>query len=421
MVFIPFIWISLLFLFIWKKRRLDISAYATLWFVISSLFSIILVNSPDGMEFSRYPSVFSTIVYCLGNSLIIWPLYRFDVNSLQGIVIRNEKTINFLTYLFFSVFIILVLSRWKTLVFIFTVADWESLRAMAHDDEIVIENYTGIIKLVTFIAKLIGMASSVMVPVFFISICYLKRSWWFYLMAILGSANVIINGFIGFDRSSTFRWLLLLGFCTVMFWKYISKKAQKRIVPVIIAILSGSLLYFAAVTEARFENTAQGSQGSLIEYAGQPYLYFCNIYDRLDNGEGITTKYIFPTIHKYIFNDYEGNVPRQNELTNRTGIKCNVFYSVLGSFVLDANQPGPYLYIIYYLLIYAILFHQRRKRRYISLSLFLCFYFMMQIAVFGIIAYNYTVPLTKIIILLLLLFVKLSENKTRRFAYREGF
>lgn len=417
MVAIPFIWFLVLFILIWFKRGLDISAYVTLAFVVSSLFSIILLNSVDGAEYRDYPSLVSTLVYCIGNSLIIWPLYRFDSRSLKEVVIRNEKTISVLTYLFFSVFIILLLTRWKTLVFIFTVADWESLRTMAHDGEIVIENYSGIIKYITLIAKMIGMASSVMVPVFFISICFLKRTWWFSLMAILGSANVIVNGFIGFDRASTFKWLSLLGFCLVLFWNNISKKSRKRLVPVLITFIAGAIIYLGAVTNARFGETTQGSQGSVIEYAGQSYPNFCNVYENLNNGEGVTAKYVFPTFHKYVLDDYESNVDRQYELMLKTGVKCNVFYSVLGSFVLDGNKVGPYLYIIYYLIIFEILFNIRKHKQRISLVLFFAFYFMMQIATFGVIAYNYTTPLTKIIILLLLLFVSILEKSRNSQAF----
>lgn len=421
MVVIPFIWFSLLFIIIWIKRGFDISAYATLLFVISSLFSILLVNSgPDSEIYRRYPSAFATIVYCLGNSLIIWPLYRFDSSSLQGIAIHNGKTINTLVYLFFGIFVLLLITRWLTLNFVLTVADWELLRAMAHNDEIVIEHYSGIVNTILLIAKVIGMASSVMVPIFFISICFLKRSWWFNLMAILGSTNVIINGLIGFDRSSVFRWLLLLGLCIVLFWKFVHKKTRKRLVPFFGVLIGVIVVYMVAVTDARFGNTDQGSKGSVIEYAGQPYPNFCNIYDNLNNGEGVTAKYVFPTIHKYILNDYIGNTSRQEELTQRTKVTCNVFYSVLGSFVLDANQVGPFLYIIYYLIIYSILFKRTPKKGKIPLTLLLCFFYMMQIAAFGIIAYTYTAPLVKVSILLLLIYVNMLENsrKPMRINYR---
>lgn len=416
MSYIPFIWFLTVFIIIYLRRGLDVSAYATLLFVVTSFFSIVLFHSPDGISYRDYPSLLPTIIYCLGNSLIIYPLYKFDSGHIKQVVINNERTINTITYVFFLAFVLGIVLRWKTLVFIYF-ADWEFLREMAINGELDFDNHTGFLRLLRVLCGVIGRASSVMIPIFFISMCYLKRSWVFNFMALLGSANVIIDGIIGFDRSSTFKWLLLVGLCAVLFWKHMLQRARKRAVPILIVTLGFSVVYFILVTIARFDNADNNVQDSVARYAGQPYANFCHIYDKMDNKEGVTTKYLFPTIHSKLLGDYEGNVPRQQELTSRTGIDCGVFYSVLGSFVLDGNQIGPILYVILYLFIARFIVKRRRKESIGITQLLACF-FLMQIPVFGIIAYPYTTEYTKILMVLLLLYFSFQESRSCSISFK---
>lgn len=411
MIYIPFIWFLTIFIRIYLKRGLDVSAYATLLFAVTSFFSIVLYNTPAGAEYSDYPSLLPTIIYCLGNFLIILPLYKFDSSHIKQVVINNEKTLIILTYVFFIAFVLGIILRWRTLVFI-SLADWETLRGMAVKGELDFDMHTGIPAFLRLLSSVIGCASSVMIPIFFISLCYLKRSALFNFMALLGSANVIVDGVIWFDRSSTFKWLLLVSLCAILFWKQMPKKSQKRAVPVLFVTMGIAVVYFIMVTTARFGNSDSGSQNEVARYAGQPYLNFCHIYDKMDNREGVTTKYLFPTFHAKVLGDYKGNVPRQEELTLRTGIECGVFYSVLGSFVLDANQIGPFLYVILYLFAANIIVKRRRKRTIGITQLLACF-FLMQIPVFGIIAYAYTTMYTKILLILLLIFVNVRESHKR--------
>ncbi len=411
MIYIPFIWFLTIFIYIFLKRGLDVSAYAALLFVVTSFFSILLYNSPEGISYSNYPSFLPTVIYCIGNSILILPLYKFNSNQIKQVVINNEKTLVILTYIFFIAFVLGVVLRWRTLVYVYY-ADWETLRRMAINGELNFDRHTGILAFISLLTSVIGRASSVMIPIFFVSLCYLNRSRAFNIMALLGSANVIVDGIIWFDRSSTFKWLLLVGLCTVLFWRQMPKKAQRRAVPILSITMGLTVVFFVMVTIARFDNTDRGTQNSVINYAGQSYLHFCNIYDNLDNGEGVSAKYLFPTFHSKIMKDYEGNVPRQQELTMRTGIECGVFYSVLGSFVLDANQIGPFLYVLLYSFI-AFFVVRRRRKQTIGITQLLACFFLMQVPVFGIIAYVYTAEYTKILMALLLIFFSYQESHSR--------
>lgn len=178
-------------------------------------------------------------------------------------------------------------------------------------------------------------------------------------------------------------------------------------VPVVFIVLALCLTYMVSVTKGRFENSRMGVENSVVKYAGQPYIHFAYMYDNMDNKEGFNTHYMFPAIHTWIIGDYKGNTTRQREVTASSGIECGVFYTFLGSFLIDANQPGPYVFVIVYLLLAYILNRRRKSSEVITFNEFVENYFLFIIVVFGIISYPYTSPgHTVAIILLLLLFNK---------------
>ena len=144
-----------------------------------------------------------------------------------------------------------------------------------------------------------------------------------------------------------------------------------------------------SVTLDRFSESSSGTEGGIVSYGGQSYINFCYLYDNFDNKEGFSTYYLLPAFHRFILKDYEGNVPRQKALTVKTGIECGIFYTLLGSFILDGNKLGPFVFVLIFLLLCNLSLNKIRGTT-ISVSSFLFFYILMVIPIFGIIAYPYT-------------------------------
>ena len=403
MLYFPFIYFSILFLFFYKKRGFDACTFITSLYVITS-FCAVLMDVLDLIPIERSsPSIFAVLVYCLLLTFIILPVSKFDSGSLRNIVVRHPRAVNCLVIFFFSYFLFKLIFYSPDIAFKIAYGDWEQLRKMQlNDGMFTIVQFSGIMKYIDLMFAVFGSISFVMFPIFFVSICFQKKSWIYSLMCFFSSTTVIMDGIIGIDRSQSFRWLLFLALNMVIFWKHISKKAKRVIAPVIGGVIVVVFIYLTSITVSRFENSNDGINNNLVSYAGQSPITFCYLFDHFDNREGISTKYLFPATHYWVFKDYFGNVTRQEELTAKSGIECGAFYSVLGTFLLDANQIGPFLFVILYLIVASACLRGVHKGN-MTLWTFMVNYLLMLIPTFGIIAYPYTSPYTSLSIVVLII------------------
>lgn len=406
-IYLPLIFFSVILFIVYMKRGVDISTYTIALYVITSFFAVVIFNTGNS-PYSTPPSIISSIVYCGLIGICLLPVYKFDSKKIVDFHIDNIKIINYVTYFYFFSFIVYLLLYWQDILFVLSFGDWEALRNMISDGDSIAENrYSGIFGILMKIIGIFNTVSFIMIPIFFVYITCVENSRKFAVMALLSSLSVLLIGILNCDRSTTFRFILLLGFNLVFFWPLLNKQKKKRIVPVVFTVLGLCIVYMASVTKGRFEDSRMGVENSVINYAGQPYIHFAYMYDNMDNKEGFNTHYMFPAIHTWIIGDYKGNTTRQKEVSASSGIECGVFYTFLGSFLIDANQPGPYVFVFVYLLLANILSRRRKSSEVITFNEFIENYFLFIIVVFGIISYPYTSPgHTVAIILLLLLFNK---------------
>lgn len=382
-IYIPFLWFFILSCLSYKKRGLDTYTFVSIIYAASSLCSIFIYLSKDMDPQKANISFVASLVYCVLLTLIMIPLKYFSPVTIKQIIIRNTKLFDAMTVFFFCGTVYTLFAYWEDILFRLTFGDWDTLRKTVMNGDLITANKGGYIGL---LFSYPGSISFIMFPVFFIYTIFLKKPWWMSTMAFLGTTNVILTGILQVDRSTTFRWILFLLFNFVFFRQFISTKIKKRVYPIMTMFLSLALLYIGIVTIGRFGQ--ENASNSLLAYSGQSYINYCYLWENFDNREGVSTKYLLPATHFFIIKDYAGNVARQQELTEKTGIECGVFYSVLGSFILDANRVGPFLFTFLYLLMFSLF----NKGSSISDKTYFLMYLLSIIPLFGFIAYSYTSP-----------------------------
>lgn len=413
MIYVPFIYFSALFIYIYKKNGIDVSSYIVALYIITSFFAI-LIHHFDYQPFSRYKlSIIPTIVYCGLVSLAIYPIFRFKSNNINGISFRNIKFINFITYFYFLSFIILVIAYKDDIIFRFTYGDFGEMRG---DDDLGLRQYPGIFESILLPIRVFANLSYIMIFIFFFSISFLRKSTFFNFMAITGSLPVILMGILGIDRSKSFYWIIILGLSIVLFWKYIDKKKKIKIIPIVSTFLILTVIYMVLVTNSRFGERDTGNKGGVITYAGQSYINYCYFWDNFENPGGLSTKYLFPATHYWIIGDYQGEVPYQKDLHLKTRKDPGVFYSYLGSFLVDSNKPGPFIFTILYLLLCSLIF--RKNKGVIGFENLLYVFFLLIIPACGAISYIYTSHYMTFSIIVWILFLKLLRSDKRKILFR---
>lgn len=411
MIYVPFVFFLLLAIIIIKQRGLDASAYISLLYAISAFFSILYYNDGATALYKDACTFFPTVIYCGLISLAILPVYKFNTANLQRITMPNTVAIKGLTYLYFTIFVVLLFAYLDDLIFIFTFDDFAELRDDISDGETFITQYGGLLGFILLIFNILATISFVMIPVFFMMVLS-KQKWWLQIMAILGSLPIVIIGMLGIDRSKSFYWVIILGLSLVIFWRHLGQKTKKIVTVLVSLLLLGVLSYFGSVTSDRFEDADSGVEGGVVSYAGQTYVNFCYFFENFNNGETFGTKQLFPAIHTFVLQDYKGSVPFQKEMTVRTGIECGVFYSFLGSFILDNNQKGPFIYIALYIFLFFISLHCKRNNQ-VNILLFMYFFFLALVPTCGVISYIYVSSYMTISIMVIMLLIALTYLQKR--------
>ena len=236
-----------------------------------------------------------------------------------------------------------------------------------------------------------------MIFVFLYSITFLNEKWWINAMALIGSTTVIIVGMLQVDRSATFFWVLILGLAVSMFWHQMSSKIKSIAIGFSTTLILIAASYALSVTKDRFEERDGGSGGGIVNYLGQPYYHFCEVWDYYPAPDGITTKSLFTAFHKFVLHDFEGTVRYQVEMGLKSNMDLGVFYTHLGSFMLSAGKFGPFMITCVYLTLFYILFKGKKKPQitnkevlnYLPFEKLVIMFFLLCIPTIGCICYYY--------------------------------
>lgn len=403
MIYLTIIIFVLLLIHLYQRYGLDTSVYIATLYLVSLLAGVFVIkNHYDPFEYAEMPiSLVPTVIFCLLIVTTIMIVANFNINSIQHVVIRNPLTIPILTILFAAATLTYLVFEGTELILRLSYGDFGELRDMVYEEDLSDVRYQGFSGIIVLIATVICTFSPIMLPILFISIIWEKRSKLFYILMMFSSTGSILEGFMNIDRSKVFYYILIMGLCLVMFWRKLEDNIRRKITPLLLAGLIGLLSYFTLVTNDRFGDRDTGNIGGVTWYAGQSYINFCYFWDYFEKQDGFSTRYLLPATHHFIIGDFDSGLARQKELSEQTGIFTAVFYTFIGSFMVDCNRVAPFLYVALFWLLIKICRHHRKDDE-MSLFWFLFTWLLIVVPTAGVISYiynNYSITLTIIIVM----------------------
>jgi oligosaccharide repeat unit polymerase len=412
MIAVPFVYFSLLLIYVILKNGYNLGAYLISVYVISSFFSILIdINDLRSFNTQFYNiSIDGAFLYCLLLTIVIYPFCKLDFRKVNSINIVKPKLFNGVVYLFFVSFIILLLSSLNSVVNILS-GDMKELRNMVSSGESIVDHTP--LGIVSVFVNLVCNFSLIMLLFYFYSICFLKRSKKFNLMILTSSLSIIIIGILGVDRSKTIYWLLTYGAMNVMFWKYMNV-AQKRNIKLFSVVVFASLLsYVLAMTLARFGDRDTGAEGGIISYAGQSYINFCMFYDNVKYPD-YTLQRIFPLFYNlFIDNGIEHTQQLNMDVYVKTGIEVSVFATFLGDILVVSGLLITVIYCIVISFITVNTISVMKKNIYFH-DLLICFLLLL-IPLLGIFSHFYNHSYRSMIIIPLLLYALYMKLESTKF------
>lgn len=411
MIFIPFIYFSLLLFYILKtKKTFNLCALLVSTYVISSFFSIIIdYKGLYGVAGSVKASIelFPTLMYCLLITVSILPFNKVKpLNRGYLVPIKNIPLFNYIIYFYILIFVLFLYFFGLEIFNRLKDPDLAALRLAftKGEDDLGFSKYYGIERIIARIIFIFASSAMFLQVFYFYSIAFLKKSNRFNITVLFLSSMPILLSILSMDRSKLVFWLMSYGAIAVFFWTSIQSKNKRKIKVNLIAFLSIILVYFSIITIARYGEHDIGAGNSLIIYAGQSFNNFCLFYNNL-HPNNLSFDRITPVL-SYIF---ESKTINKDFIINNQ-IDTNVFASFIGNMIKEIGFYGSVIYTSLFSIITLILF--RKNKSYDITKIFLIV-ILMYIPYFGVFGLYYSTIDREIsvwVILIICFFLKSSKK-----------
>ena len=422
MIVLPFIYFTLLSLFLYKKkkRQIDLSVIISSMFAVSGLFSILIdlfdLRFPDAVGYVISPT--AGIAYCALITMCLLPIAINSNLKIQSVrLIRGKSLLMILAWVSLFWFFVFVVFSLNT--FIGTIgSDLAEARADAYADETAewMTRMPAVLRYLMLPFNMLFGCSWAFVFLAFYSRYVQKMPKIYFWIFLLVSLSGPYKGILGADRSKAAYWIISLVGMYFLYAPLLVRAQKKQLIRIGIVVIGILAVYLGAMTIARFgERTysgdVSGTEGGLISYLGQSYIHFCLYFDNYEPPFphlGI----IFPFISKYIFGIESGGTIIQEEMSLLTGYNCGVFYTFIGQIIMGAGKTVAVVFCLVYTFLSSLMLPSVTKKtgaRVSSLYLYFAISSVLLLGLFG----HYYVSATLTFSLFAFYFVILLSEKSK--------
>lgn len=347
MVWIPFIYFSLLSFYLYRKADNNISPAVVLcgFYVISSLMSIFIDIRDLYGEYGTNPKELSfaaTFIYCVGLTAVLVPFAKLKRSDTE-FTLRNPRFFTATCYFICACIAIYVL------------ANFQDIRhsLITDADEVKAEHYSvisdnaerGSQALWMYLPNIFSSAWCLVLLCWFVSITFLQKSFIFNTMLLVSSLVGVLKGALIAGRSAIIYWIFCFAVFFVFFHLYMPKAQRRKIIISSLVPIGLIVVFFISITVSRFAHDAVGStMDSFIGYAGQMYINFCSVFENAKNLP-FTIERIAPLTYRHVLGQDFNLMDYYSRLNDDTGIYVNVFYTLLGGLYMTIGGFGTLVYV----------------------------------------------------------------------------
>lgn len=361
-------------LFVIKKRGIFSMATVLIFIYTIISFCTILIDVFDayGTNCPKFKiNIEPTFVYCALLTLVIFPFYKMQDHLIKDFrPLKKTKFIDWIVYLYFSVFVLMVVLLTPDLLKNWAIAQVNpNLKGEIWEGSYDLLSLSGIPLFIGSRCLNIATGAIFVIPILFYNLAFRNKSKWFHLMTFCGSITIIFSSILTQDRSRFIYWGLMYFMCYVFIYKFLDKKYTRFInkASIVLGILIVS--YIVIMNTRRFSDVTEIDNHNLfiINYAGQSFINFCMFYERLNlstyNFEGI-----FPILTRLFGNGDElSTMDWASYVAATNGMNTLVFSSFIG-FIM--SYIGQFLTIIYCILLFFVSTKMIKRRDKYSFDLF---------------------------------------------------
>lgn len=416
MVFVPFIFFTGLTLYWWRKHGgLDVCVYMSALYAFTSLMAIVIVLGGmlggGGIAFDDSDlelGIIPTLLFCVFIGFALLPFSLIHSGGLKTITAKFPLALDALCIVFIAVSFLNLYLVVDSTVEILS-GDLATVRQSVYDGDatpaqIKAESLPFVVRYFYYLNACTILA----LPIWFYNITCRKKPWWFNALVFFSSLSMPIVSIQSADRSETMLYAMMFIFCCIFFKGCISRKIKRRLTLLSCTLAAVGVIYFGAVSIARFEEREGGTGQGLAQYAGQSYLNFCFFWEH-GKFEYISPEREFPLTWHYVF-DVDNSHARRSVRSGEQGFFMSIFATFLGDIMLDLSPIGMIIWTICYFMA-CCLFIKRGHREEMDISEVLIVFVVGLIPVFGVFSYRYQIFPHTFTIMLVLAFYILSKYK----------
>ena len=216
---------------------------------------------------------------------------------------------------------------------------------------------------------------------------------WLCVPLLFVSICPILRGVLTADRTEIIHYGLMFLFSIVLFQKFITKKTRNFLLIASVPVAILSAVYVLAVSASRFEDTEEGTHGSMIEYAGQSYINFCYVYENHNPNLFYVEREIPLISYLFLKSQY---IDTKDERSAKEGFFIGVFVSHIGSWFLDVGLVGCIFLSVAFFILCCLIIKRYNRTEFDIAEIFMIF-ILGAVPTFGIFYYRYYSILTAFI------------------------
>jgi oligosaccharide repeat unit polymerase len=372
-------WLVTIILYHIKKKIIDAGSVLLFTYLIYSVTSLLLYNSPF-YHFDRI-RLFPFIYLFLILLLVFWPILKFNANKIEEI----QKIPSIYLSIFSLIFIIASLVQLPEIISEFVLSIRKLLTTSSGGLDLYNKSMAGsrsigdgkISNLASIISNAFGNFG---ILLFFYYLTRKKRNKLILIGLFISSIiSLLFNVSLG-QRGPILETLFSMIITYFALRRFLQPKVNRIIKIVGVSLLLASSIPITALTISRFENNSKGSMASVYFYGGQENLYF-NMYG-LDNGGIRYGDRTFPLFKRILgFENVPENFMERRDKYPHLKMSDENFYTFVGDFTLDFGPIIATLIFLFFTLF--VIIKTKIRNGIIRFHQLILLHFVMSVCMLG--------------------------------------
>lgn len=360
MAYIPFIYFTLLILFLWRRNRKWGAGLAVLSFIdVSAFFSILVdvFNLYGEYGCNDYALTLSRVLlYCLLWTILLYPLLKIDSRDI-ALTINKEQL--YVTYCWFVVAaVIIYILGIGSITIIKEQLQMSGAEAYEMRQDAKTIAYQGKNMFWIWIPMIIASGWPAILMMWFVNQLFFPQRKVLNSLLLLSSFMPVIIGLSSGGRGAFIWWFVTFYVLFSFFKRWLSSRLIWNIYRVLIVLILIAVPLFVGITITRFGNDGRlYAWYSIVGYAGQMLNNFsmCVAQDNLSN---FFVDRVFPLYNFLVNGKMYINTEYYDILSGVYNMHVSVFTTVFGTLLLDVGVVGLVVFLLIYLCAYKILVYK---------------------------------------------------------------